>query len=91
MTKKDIEEIANFISTQIVLTQKKVLTLNEAAAYAGFSVSYLYKLTSQRRIPFAKPLGKNIFFQREELEQWLLRNRVSTLNELNQRARANLI
>jgi len=57
-----------------ILSQKKVLTFSEAARYTGFSRSYLYKLTSMQKIPCSKPAGKMIFFDRVELENWLLRN-----------------
>ncbi len=50
------------------LTSKKVLTFDEAAKFTGLSKSYLYKLTSQQRIPFFKPTGKLVYFDREELE-----------------------
>lgn len=89
MAKNETDEIVDRISRQIVLCQKRVLTLGEAASYMGVSASHVYKLTSQRKIPFARPTGKNIFFEREQLEQWLLQNRVSSLNELSQQARAH--
>lgn len=54
--------------------QKAALTFDEAARYTGFSRSYLYKLTSTGKIPCCKPQGKMIFFDRVELEKWLLRN-----------------
>ena len=57
-----------------ILSQKNVLTFSEAARYTGFSRSYLYKLTSTGRIPCSKPAGKMIFFDRVELEKWLLNN-----------------
>ena len=57
-----------------ILSQKNVLTFSEAARYTGFSKSYLYKLTSLEKIPFSKPAGKMIFFDRIELEKWLLNN-----------------
>ena len=56
--------------------QKKVLTFNEAARYSGISKSYLYKLTAAGSIPHAKPNGKQIYFDREKLETWLLSNEV---------------
>ena len=56
------------------LNQKEVLTFNEAARYAGLSRSYLYKLTSAGKICHYKPNGKMIYFNRRELEKWLLRN-----------------
>jgi len=66
------QQIANLQGN--ILSQKNVLTFSEAARYTGFSKSYLYKLTSLEKIPFSKPAGKMIFFDRAELENWLLKN-----------------
>ena len=68
---------------------KEVLTFKEALTYTGYSKSYLYKLTSAREIPFYKPNGKTIFFLRTDLEEYLLRGRVCTKTELEQRSRQN--
>ncbi|WP_304708978.1 AlpA family transcriptional regulator [uncultured Rikenella sp.] len=68
------------------LTSKKVLTLGEAAQFTGLSKSYLYKLTSQHRIPHFKPTGKLVYFDREELEAWLAQNRVQTVYEIKDQA-----
>lgn len=54
------------------LTTKKLLNFTEACEYTGFRASYLYKLTSTGRIPHYKPYGKMIFFDRVELENFLL-------------------
>lgn len=55
-----------------ILTQKNVLTFSEAARYTGFSRSYLYKLTHLQKIPCSKPAGKMLFFDRAELDKWLM-------------------
>jgi len=73
------------------IEQKKVLTLEEVAQYTKLSRSYLYKLTSQQIIPHYKPNGKNIYFNREELEQWLMRNRVKTKEEIESNAATYLV
>lgn len=67
----------------LLLSQKTVLTFEETAQYTGLSKSYLYKLTSGGGIPFYKPQGKHIFFNKEELDKWLLRNRNNTNDEIN--------
>ncbi len=67
---------------------KEVLTSNEAAAYMGVSKSYLYKLTMRQAIPHYKPMGKMCYFNRQELENWLQSNRVSTSAEISQQAQA---
>jgi excisionase family DNA binding protein len=68
----------------LLLLQKKKLTLKEAALYTGYKESYLYKMSSGRKIPHSKPTGGAIFFDREELEQWLGRNRVNTIDEIEE-------
>ena len=65
-----------------IKAQKNVLTFKEAAQFIGLSQSYLYKLTSKGIIPHYKPSGKMIYFNREELEMWLLQNRKKTLDEI---------
>ena len=72
--------------TKILSKHEKPLALREAAAYLDISVSYLYKLTHKNLIPHYKPNGKKIFFLKSELNKWLLRNRRSSLDELDQKA-----
>ena len=55
----------------MTITSKNVLTFSEAVEYTGFKPSYLYKLTSQGKIPHYKPTGKLLFFKRVELEEFL--------------------
>ena len=54
----------------------KPLTLREAAEYLDLSTSHLCKLTSRRQIPHFKPSGKRVYFVKEDLDAYLLRNRV---------------
>ena len=69
-----------------LLQQKEVLTFDEACIYIGVSNSHLYKLTSNRSIPHYKPQGKMIYFRRSELDEWLLKNRIKTKEEINSEA-----
>lgn len=66
--------------------EKNILTFSEAADYTGMSKSYLYKLTSTGAIPHYKPSGKLTYFNREELEAWVFSNRITPMNEIDQRA-----
>ena len=77
---------ATLLKEQDLTGNKEVLCFKEAAAYISCSPSYLYKLTSSSRIPCYKPLGKKLFFKRTELNDWLLRNRLSTIDELQSKA-----
>jgi excisionase family DNA binding protein len=60
--------------TETPIHQKRILTLPEACRFLGISESYCYKLTSAGVLPFSKPNGKTIFFEREKLEEWALNN-----------------
>ena len=79
------EEVLKRIEN-LLLTKKAVLTLIEVAEYTGLSKSHLYKLTSLGKIPHFKPEGKYIYFDRLEIEKWLLRNKVKSNDELESEA-----
>ena len=83
-----MQRLSDLISEKTIICSKSVLTLDEACRFMGVSRSYLYKLTMQQKIPYSKPLGKMCYFNRVELEQWLLRNRVATADEISDRAQA---
>lgn len=82
---KGFKQLYNNINL-IKQNSKEVLTLKEVADYTGLSRSYLYKLTMRQEIPHYKPNGKQIYFNRLELDKWLQSNRVSTQEELAQQA-----
>ena len=69
-----------------LLAAKNVLTIDDAALLTGMSKSHLYKLTCSRQIPFYRPNGKLVYFDRQELESWLKQNRVTTQAEAEQQA-----
>ena len=55
-------------------SKNKVLTFEQGCLYLGYAKSYVYKLTSAGILPYSKPNGKSIFFNREKLEAWMLGN-----------------
>jgi len=80
-----LEKIEQLLSAQS-LQNKIVLNIDEVAQFTGLSKLYLYKLTSKNEIPHSKPNGKNVFFNKSEIEKWLLRNRQATNEELENEA-----
>lgn len=64
------------------LAQKTVLNFEEWCFYCGFSKSWGYKLTSQREVPHYSPNGKTLYFERAEIDKWLLQNPVKTKKQL---------
>ncbi|SHJ88204.1 transcriptional regulator, AlpA family [Arenibacter nanhaiticus] len=67
---------------RLLMSQKRVLNFDEVCDYTGISKSYMYKLTSQNKIPHSKPNGKVIFFDKEELDNWLLLNKQKAINQI---------
>jgi excisionase family DNA binding protein len=75
----------------LLLSQKTVLTFDEASVYTGLSKSHLYKLTSTGGIPCYKPTGKKLYFEKEELDDWMLRNKKLSQQEIDDKAEAHLM
>lgn len=70
------------------MANKNILNFKEACELTGLSKQYMYTLTLKRKIPYYKPFGKLLYFKREELENALLQNRVSTADEIDKKATA---
>jgi excisionase family DNA binding protein len=57
---------------KMFLFQKNVFDVQELCLYTGFSSSAIYKMTSKNEIPYSQPMGRKLFFNREEIDKWLL-------------------
>jgi excisionase family DNA binding protein len=71
---------------ELKIVKKDVLNLDEACEYLNISTSHLYKLTSTHQIPCYQPNGKKLYFKRNELDEWLLRNRKSASDDIEKMA-----
>lgn len=70
-----------------LLAAKSVLTLEEVCLLTGLAKSTVYKMTANRVIPhYHADGGKHLYFKKDEVEDWLTRNRVSSHIEDEQRA-----
>jgi excisionase family DNA binding protein len=83
---KDILNELQELKNLTLLGAKKALTMNDAALLTGLSKSHLYKLVCYKKIPHFKPGGKLTYFEKSELEAWLLQHRVKTTDEVEQEA-----
>ena len=75
-----IEEFINRFGTL------EALIVEEAAKYLNISTGHLYRLTSTHEIPFSKPNGKHIFFERKALDDWKRRNPILSNREIERQA-----
>lgn len=57
---------------------KGTLNFKEAREYLDLSNSQLYKLTRNGDIPYYKPTGKLIYFNKQELDEWVCQNHSET-------------
>lgn len=84
-----IDERLERIERLTLLSAKEALNMDDAAAYTGLSKDHIYRLVSQKRIPYYKSDGgKLTYFAKSELCAWLLKHRVSTVEEAQENAAA---
>lgn len=69
-----------------IIGLKEIFNIEELAEYTGFRQSYIYKLVHLGSIPYYKPSGKKLFFSRKEIDEWLLKNRYQTDEEIEKEA-----
>lgn len=60
---------------------KRVMNVDEVAAFTGYAKKYIYHLTGAHRIPHYKRDGK-IVFMRDEITKWLRETKIRTDAEL---------
>jgi excisionase family DNA binding protein len=53
-----------------LLFEKSILRIDDVAVILGQSKSHIYRLTSQKKIPFRKK-GKTLFFMSQEIFDWV--------------------
>ena len=75
---RQIEELQKRIEAveDILDNAKEVLTVEEASRFMDIARSSLYKMTSDRSIPFYRPNGKMIYFEKADILAWIRQNRV---------------
>ena len=75
---KQIEELQKRMEAveDILDNAKEVLTVEEASRFMDIARSSLYKMTSDRSIPFYRPNGKMIYFEKANILAWIRQNRV---------------
>lgn len=90
MNNSNLDERLSRIESML-LSQKTILSFDEASVYTGLSKSHLYKLTSTNGVPCYKPTGKKLYFNKEELDEWLQRNKKLSQDEIDEMAESYLM
>ena len=85
---KELQELKNLT----LLGAKQALTMGDAALLTGLSKSHLYKLVCFRQIPYYKSNGgKLTYFDKDELNKWMLSRRAKTNEEVEAEALAYVV
>jgi excisionase family DNA binding protein len=58
-------------------TSSDLLDVNEVAKLLKMSASHIYTLTSTKKIPHIKVLGRKVLFDKNEIMDWLKSKKVS--------------
>jgi len=85
MTLEDIAQRLERLEALVTLSAKEVLDINDVAQLTGYSVKYLRTMIASRDIPHYKR-GNRLFFNREEIEDWMMGTRIPTREEMNIKA-----
>ena len=80
---RQIEELQKRMEAveDILDNAKEVLTVEETSRFMDIARSSLYKMTSDRSIPFYRPNGKMIYFEKSDILAWIRQNRVVAIKK----------
>lgn len=85
----ELQERVNKLE-DLCFTTKEILNLEEASAFLGIAKSTLYKMTHLNQLPFFKPAGKLIFFEKKALLDWVRGAKSLSEEEIRAEAAARL-
>lgn len=81
---KELRELRQLIDSG---TFKKIFNIEDLINYTGYKRSYIYKLVHKNVIPFSKPNGKTLFFEKSEIDTWLLQNKSHSISQIEDKAK----
>ncbi len=70
---------------QNLTPEPSLFTIDQAAKYLCLAKSSVYKMTAERTIPHFK-LSKRVYFKPKDLEEWVSRSKIKTVQEIEQEA-----
>lgn len=85
ITLEDIAQRLDRLERMTALSAKNVLDINDTAELTGYSVKYLRLLIAKRDIPHYRR-GNRLYFDRDEIEEWMLGERIPTNEEMKVKA-----
>lgn len=71
----EIESYLNFKEVEF-------LDIDQASSLLKVKKSYLYQLVHKKEVPYYKPNGKKIYFNRVELNKWISESKINSVSEI---------
>lgn len=81
-SQRDYYDILSSIE-RLLRTQKTTFNVDDLCIYTGLSKTAVYKLNQRRLIPYSKPNSKIMFFKKDDIDAYLLSNRIETHEEVD--------
>lgn len=86
VTKEDLVTFAQTLMAQQPpiapsVPVKEIMSIEDAMLYLNLAKATLYRMTAQNELPFIKK-SRKIYFNRTDLEKWLLEGRQKTRAEI---------
>lgn len=85
MNSDELKDAINDVKRSVVALLKNVWSVNDLAIVLGVSESRVRHMAAERIIPAYKQNG-SLYFKRSEIEAWQLKNRTSSVDEINSKA-----
>jgi hypothetical protein len=76
---------------QLLALNKKIWNLDDFCTYSGLSKQYAYQLTASGKVKFSRPFGKMIYFDAEEVIEFLKQNPSMSSKELKAKTDQHLL
>ncbi len=76
-----LNELAE-LKSLITVSNAEYIGIEEASKHLGLSKTYLYSLVHKGKLPFYKPNGKKIYFNKLELNSWIAQSKVKSIDEI---------
>ncbi|UYW01824.1 helix-turn-helix domain-containing protein [Flavobacterium agricola] len=83
---KLILEKLDYLEELILNNKKQILSVADLEKYTGFKKSSIYQLVHYNKIPYSKPNGKQLFFQKSEIDDWLTKNKSLSNDQIQENA-----
>lgn len=85
ITLQTLSEKLDNIGRMTLIGAKTILDLDETVLFTGLSKGHLYRLTSQRQIPFFRK-NRKLYFKKSDLESWMTETPCASLKDIASKA-----